>query len=77
MDLLLAILKWLGGAFIALLAWLGVDVWKRVRELEKDRAQMVTRDHLDEVRSSITSSFQNSHERIENKLDRLIERNLK
>lgn len=73
MDLMAA-LKWLGGAFIALLAWLGVDLMKRVKKLEEGH---VTRDHLDEVRSSITASFQNSHERIEDKLDRLIERQMK
>lgn len=72
-----AAFKWVGGLFVALLAWLGVDLLKRVRDLESDRGKMVTRDHLEEVRGSITASFQNSHIRIEDKLDRLIERNIK
>lgn len=69
-----AILKWCAGAFITLLAWLGIDLMRRVKKLEEGH---ITRDHLDEVRSSITASFQNSHERIEDKLDRLIERQLR
>lgn len=76
-------MDWKNAALAIMSALTAIGGWflkrqdDRIADLEKERGQLVTRDHLDEVRSSITASFQNSHARIEDKLDRLIERRLK
>ncbi len=43
----------------------------RIGELEKDR---VTRDHIDELRSSLMATISQNHERTESRLDRILER---
>lgn len=66
-----ALAKWLGGIVVAVLGWLGLDTYKRVRALEENK---VTREDLDELRSSMIATFSNGHERIEQRLDKIWER---
>lgn len=69
-----AALKWAAGALVAVLAWLGVDLYKRVKKLEEDR---VTREDFDELRHSLMATFIHGHDKLEAKIDKLIDRLIK
>jgi hypothetical protein len=66
--------KWALGALALILSWLGIDLYHRIRKLEEGR---VTRKDFDELRHSLMATFTNGHERLEDKLDRIIERLMK
>jgi hypothetical protein len=63
--------KWSLGTLGLVLSWFGIDLYRRVRDLERGR---VTREDFDELRQSMMATFTNGHERLEDKLDRIIER---
>jgi hypothetical protein len=69
-----ALSKWALGALALVLGWIGIDVYKRVKKLEEGR---VTREDFDELRTSMMATFTHGHERLEGKLDKLIERLIK
>ncbi len=69
-----ALAKWLGGLVMVVLGWVGVDLHKRIKELEAGR---VTREDFDELRHSLMATFTHGHDRLEGKLDRLIEKLIK
>jgi hypothetical protein len=69
-----ALSKWALGALALILSWLGIDLYHRIRKLEEDR---VTREDFDELRQSMMATFTNGHDRLEDKLDRIIERLMK
>lgn len=66
-----ALSKWALGALTIVLSWIGVDLYRRVKDLERDR---VTRDDFDELRHSMMATFTHGHDLLDKKLDRIIER---
>ncbi len=52
------LLKWLAAALASVVAWFGLDLHRRMRDLEKER---VTRDDFDELRTSMMATFTHGH----------------
>jgi hypothetical protein len=50
--------KWALATLALLLSWFGVDLYRRVKELEKER---VTRKDVDELRTSMMATFAHGH----------------
>lgn len=69
-----ALAKWLGGLVVAVLGWFGIDLHRRVKQLEESR---VSREDIDELRHSMMQTFTHGHDKVEAKVDRLIERLIK
>lgn len=66
--------KWIGAILVATFGWMWRRQATRLDALEKDR---VTRTDFDELRASMLATFTNGHNRLEDKLDRIIERLMK